>query len=362
VISQSLALPLLRTLVWLAAVCYLAQCGTSQAADYVIHISVDGLHPGHLQRVIDEGEAAHFKRLQTEGAWTANARTDFTHTVTLPNHTCMITARPTLQPAGMSGSLYHGYTSNGLPRRGATLQTARRGAPSEYIASVFDVVHDVGRSTALFASKDKFVIYDQSFNETAGAEHERGRDKIDVYFNHDDPAPSYSVGMHQRFLTEMAEKHFNYAFVHYRDTDTAGHALGWGSGGYRQAIRTVDGYLADVFQLVEGDAVLAGRTAIIVTTDHGGIDFDHQDPKLADDYRIPVFVWGSGVQAGNLYAFNTDVRSDPGEGRPDYNAPKQPIRNGGTGNLALSLLGLGPVPGSLINAKQDLRVTPLITP
>jgi predicted AlkP superfamily pyrophosphatase or phosphodiesterase len=331
--------------------------GPARAADFVIHISVDGLHPGHLQRVIDAGEAPNFKRLQLEGAWTANARTDFTHTITLPNHTCMFTGRPVAQPEGMAGVLFHGYTSNSLPRRGVTLHNFTRG-PKQYIASVFDVVHDAGRSTALYASKDKFVIYDQSYDTTAGAENERGRDKIDVFYFQESPAPAHSSEMNERFLADMAAKHFNYVFVHYRDTDTVGHALRWGGGEYRQAIRSVDGYLGQVFHLVETDATLAGHTAIIVNTDHGGIDFDHQDPELPDDYTIPVFVWGAGVKPGDLYAFNKGSRADPGAARPDYNAPQQPIRNGDTGNLALSLLGLGPIPGSLINAKQDLRVAP----
>jgi hypothetical protein len=356
----------------------------ARAAEHVIHISVDGLHPGHLARVIEAGDAPTFKRLMEEGAWTANARTDYTHTVTLPNHTCMITGRPVLQPEGAGAAPFHGYTSNNLPRRGVTLHNFRfqprgrgrrggtsqeggsggageqrgEGPRSEYVASTFDVVHDAGRSTAMYASKDKFIIYDQTYDEAAGAEHDRGRDKIDVYFFGDDPGPAYSRGMHERFLAEMAARRFHYAFVHYRDTDTVGHAERWGSGAYHQAIKTVDGYLADVLKLVETDEALRGRTAIVLSTDHGGVDFDHQDAASPEDYTIPVFVWGAGVSRGDLYVLNKDTRADPGTGRPNYTAARQPIRNGDTGNLALSLLGLGPIPGSTINAKQDLRVSP----
>lgn len=320
------------------------------AAEHVIHISVDGLNASMMQELLDAGQAPNFKRLEDEGAWTINARTDYTQTVTLPNHTCMLTGRPTLQPVGMPNAPIHNWTENINPQKRSTLHK------DGYIASVFDVIHDSGRTTAMYASKDKFAIYDQSYDETNGAASPHGRDKIDSYLNMSDGAPRYAQTLNERFLQDMAARHFNYVFVHFRDPDSVGHALQWGSSSYRQAIIGVDGYLQQIFRLVDSDEQLRGKTAIIVTADHGGRPPGHDDPVYRENYTIPVLVWGAGVSRGDLYAMNESSRADPGEARVDYSAAKQPIRNGDTGNLALSLLGLGPIPTSMINAAQDLRV------
>ena len=76
------------------------------------------------------------------------------------------------------------------------------------------------------------------------------------------------------------------------------------------------------------------------------------------DYVIPFVVWtGPGGEARELYELNTATRADPGlkQVPRDYTG-LMPVRNGDAGNLALALLGLPPVPGSTIGAKQDLKV------
>jgi Type I phosphodiesterase / nucleotide pyrophosphatase len=319
------------------------------AADHVIHISIDGLKPNDLQTLIDAGSAPNLKRFQEEGAWTNNARTDYTHTITLPNHTSMLTGRPVSLPEGMPSTVHHGYTSNGQPSSSWTLHN--RG-PDVYKASTFDVVHDAGLSTALYASKSKFVIFDQSYNSTTGGVHANGRDKIDSFFAQENA----SAAMQTQLLAGLANNLFNYTFVHYADPDIAGHTFGWGSANYMDSIVTVDGYLGGLFDLIENNELLNGHTAIVLSSDHGGSGTSHSNAALAQHYTIPFYTWGAGVAAGDLYSFNSESRTSPGTGRPDYNALGQPIRNGDGGNLAVALLGLGPIPNSLINASQNLRV------
>jgi hypothetical protein len=329
---------------------------SSESADYVIHVSVDGLHPAHLQTQINAGLAPHFKRFQDEGAWTHNARTDYTHTNTLPNHTSMITGRPVSLPTGMAGTPHHGYTVNIDPPAGETLHNFT--APDWYKASTFDVVHDAGYTTALYASKNKFVIYEQSYNAANGNPHPNGSDKINTYFG-----PESTASMQSALLSGLAANNFKYTFVHYADLDDAGHGFNWGSAQYLSAIVTVNNYLGQLFNVVDTDPELAGRTAIVLSADHGGVTgtSGHSTATNAQNYTIPFYAWGAGVAHGDLYAFNDGTRTNPPASpataaRPDYNASGQPIRNGDGGNLALSLLGLGPIPGSMINAAQNLRI------
>jgi hypothetical protein len=344
----------------------LAFARPATSAEYVIHVSVDGLNASLLQALIDNdtlGEFDHFKRLIDEGASTFNARSDYDFTDTIPNHTSMTTGRPVLKPASAATNIQHNYTWNGEPGSN-TIHNQHPDWPSVYVASVFDVAHDNGLSTALYASKSKFVLFDQSYDATNGAADaippDDGNDKIDVYVNESTGSPANASNLHADFLANMAASPTNYSWVHYCDPDSAGHASGWGSSAWDDSVRAVDGYLGDLFDLIESNVALSGKTALVVIADHGGTGTSHGTASDPSNYTIPFFVWGPGVEAGaDLYALNATTRLDPGTGRPDYDAAVQPIRNGGSGNLALQLLGLGPIPASTVNGNQDLAVASL---
>jgi hypothetical protein len=322
-------------------------------AEYVIHISVDGLGSKYLQALLDEGQLPNFKRLQAEGAWTHNARTDFDYTITLPNHTCMITGRPVKDKAASPSAIAgHNWVINTDPG-----DKTIHGNRHDYVKSTFDVAHDNGLRTCMFASKSKFVLYDQSYDARNGAPDtigpDNGRDKIDLYVK-----DGNSATMTDRFVAEMTREPFQYSFVHFHDPDTAGHARTWGSKQYNDAVKAVDGYLGKILELVTSDDRFRGKTAIILSADHGGMGLDHGLNSNPLNYTIPFYVWGAGAEEGkDLYPLNALTRSDPGGSRPDYTDPGlQPIRNGDGGNLALMLLGLGPIRDSLINASQNLKI------
>lgn len=317
--------------------------------DRALLVSVDGLRSDALIAGPPE-DLPGFARL-LRGASTLNARTDFDFTVTLPNHTGMLTGRPVL---GQDG---HGWTANDDAAPGETLHK-QKGA---YVAGVFDVAHDRGFRTALFAGKTKFALYDASWDAEDGAADaegaDDGRDKLDLYAFCDK-----SEAVADAVLRALSEHPRTLVFAHFAVPDLAAHARGWDvtrGSPYLKAVAAVDREIGRILDAIEASESLRGRTAIVLTADHGGGAplRSHDQPHMWVDYVIPFVVWTGGGEPLDLYAINSGTRRDPGLGRPPTRAEGlPPIRNADAGNLALALLGLPPVPGSTINAKQDLAV------
>jgi hypothetical protein len=328
-----------------AALILSAVPSSAQRAQRVVHVSVDGLRSDAVKALGPEG-APKFYRMRREGAHTDNARTDYDFTNTLPNHACILTGRGAAGPEG------HGLDFN--EDTGTTLEAVH----GSYVAGVFDVAHDNGLGTAMYASKDKLALFERSWNAVNGALDvtggDDGRDKIDRYLYLDDTA-----ALTDSAIADLRGHLLHFIFIHLHDPDSAGHASGWMSPVYLASVAKIDSLLGLILDAIEGDSLLNGATAVIVTADHGGAGYDHSDPALLHDYTVPVYIWGPGAaRRVDLYQINTAVRANPGLTRPDYAAAPQPVRNGDTPNLALSLLGLPAIPGSTINALEDLSAEP----
>ncbi|TNE46177.1 MAG: hypothetical protein EP343_24800 [Deltaproteobacteria bacterium] len=310
---------------------------------YVVAISIDGLRSDVITQLGAE-TLPTFYRLMKEGSYTLNARTDADYTYTIPNHTCMLTGR------GVRGSKGHGISWNRMPRRSIH---AKKGS---YVASVFDTLHDHGRTTALFASKRKFVLYSLSYNALRGAKDlvapDHGRNKIDV------------VGITRRdhqtmplVLHHLRKNPTHFTFLHLRGPDSAGHRHRWMSRPYRNAVQQQDRYLGQILAAVEQSPKLKKRTTLLVTSDHGGHKHTHLKAERKVNYTIPFFAWGAGVKAGSdLYKLNAPRYRDPGAKQVPHNTTPQPIRNCNIANVSTRLLGLPPVTGSTVGTHSPLRL------
>jgi hypothetical protein len=295
----------------------------------VIAVSIDGLNPAAIRKLGPDGTPT-LHRLVDEGASTLNARTEREQTNTLPNHTGMVTSR---RIAAAKGG--HGVTWNDERMTPRTVQRAA-GHP---VASVFSVVDSPERDTALFASKQKFSLFKRSWS--------KGVDKSVIRED--------NAQLVRQVRTDIGDKARSFRFVHLSAPDVAGHAHGFMSPAYLDAVASVDRLLGRIVAKVEGQGDLADHVVLIVTADHGGRGPSHRDPTKLFNYRVPFIVWGAGVAAGaDLYDLNPDY-ADPGKARTSY-AGRQPVRNGDVANLATDLLGLEAVPGSEHDAGQDLDV------
>lgn len=299
--------------------------------DHVVLISIDGLNPRALKKLGPKRTPA-LHRLLANGAGTRNARTAVEQTMTLPNHTGMVTG---LRINSRRGG--HGVTWNDDRSRPATVHDAA----DRDVSSVFRVVTDNGGSTALFAAKTKFSLWKRSWPGAI--------DRMRI----DENNPRLVI----RFRNDLRTTEREFRFLHISLPDKAAHRHGFMSPRYLRAVRRSDRLVNRVVRTINRTPALKGRTTIVLTSDHGGGQGKrHRDARALVNHRVFFVAKGPGVARGaDLYAINPDY-TNPGRTRPRYADDTTPVRNAAAGNLALHLLGLPPVPGSEHNVAQDLRV------
>ena len=198
--------------------------------------------------------------MMRDGASTLNARTAYELTVTLPNHTSMVTGRKIARSAGG-----HGVTWNDDRLVPATVQEAA-GGPVE---SVFSIVHGAGRETALFATKTKFSLWQRSWP-----------DALDRYEIREDADRVVARDVRR----DVRDFDRAFTFVHLGHTDVVGHARGWMSPAYLDAVRAADGYVGRILDAI-ASAGETGETLVVVTADHGGRGRTHANPAVVR--RLP---------------------------------------------------------------------------
>jgi predicted AlkP superfamily pyrophosphatase or phosphodiesterase len=338
---------IIAAIVWILAV-FLLLDEYAPAPKRVVLVVVDGLRADAIA-ALGQAQAPNFTYLINTGASTMNARTEFRSTETLPNIVSMLTGRPAVDSPVAHKNVINAYTGRSI-----------HDYIDKYIDSVFDVVHQAGRRSSFFAAKDKLGIFIKSYNNSryVGEKEKSGKDpaRIQSYVitHFDDKKTLLS------FLEELVYQKSSFMFLHLAGPDRVGHRDGWNVNPdslYMKEVKLMDGYLGQIIKTIKKYRRLRTKTYLIVTTDHGGTGPGHSDIYDPLNYTVPFIVWGPDVARGqDLYELNKGNRREPGRYLIGYETSPQPIRNAEAGNLALELIGLPPIPNSLINGLQSLRV------
>jgi hypothetical protein len=215
-------------------------------ASRVVIFSIDGLRPDALIQA-----APILSGLAATGAYTWQAQTIMPST-TLPSHASMLS----------------GY----LPSvHGITWDDYRPDRGSISVPTVFSAARAAGLRTVLLAGKEKFRQLDvpgmvQRFGLCGG---------------NDQEVAGRAMG--------EALAGFDLMFVHLPQTDLTGHAQGWMSPDYLDAVAGADRAVGRVL------GVLPVGTTVIVTADHGGHGWNHGTSKGVDT-TIPWIVAGPRVR------------------------------------------------------------------
>ncbi|HJZ74120.1 MAG TPA: alkaline phosphatase [Vicinamibacterales bacterium] len=86
--------------------------------------------------------------------------------------------------------------------------------------------------------------------------------------------------------------------VHLDLVDHAGHASGWLTPAYAQAVERADALVATLLAAIDG-AGMRSRTIVMISADHGGVGKSHGGLTKAE-IEIPWIIGGPGVKRGHV--------------------------------------------------------------
>ncbi|MEZ5091606.1 alkaline phosphatase family protein [Nocardioides sp.] len=311
-------------------------------ADRVVVVDVEGLTAGSIRRLGATG-APTLHRLMAEGASTLNARTLAERTTRDANVVGMLTGRRVTPDKGGHGVDWD-----------STWDRTVHAAAGHYVSSVFDLVHNYAYRTSL-VTRDNLTLVDRSWDAANGGRDpygvDNGRDKIADYVGDRNDARAMSD-----LLGRLGgAKPPTLSFLHLSAPSRTGVRTGFTSAEYDQAVTQADARLGQLLSAIEGSSALAGRTLVVVTSDHGGSKTLATNTKALPNIRVPFLAWGPGVAVGaDLYALNPQLK-DPGGEWKGYGG-RQPVRTAHVAAVVTKALGLPPVPGGTLDPGRTFTV------
>jgi predicted AlkP superfamily pyrophosphatase or phosphodiesterase len=216
---------------------------TAGAADTILVVSIDALHPAALSA--QTSPSLH--TLMQSGRYTLKGRS-VDPPKTLIAHTAMMT---------------------GLPpeRSGERSNDWRPGDPRLAKPTLFDDAKQAGYRTAYYFSKPKLGYLVTAAVDAHGLEPYEGIECTLTFFR----------GEGKRF-----------AFLHISGLEWVGGESGWLSQAYLDELSDIDTMLAPLLDEVRQ----RGRYAIVVTSDHAGHDKLH-GTQHPEDFKLPLIVAGN---------------------------------------------------------------------
>ncbi|HEY6528832.1 MAG TPA: alkaline phosphatase family protein [Cellvibrionaceae bacterium] len=253
--TPTFLITLLRLAFALALLMKLSTPAFAENPRHIFIVSFDGGKPS----VIAQSAMPVLKHMQKQGASTWQAFT-VDPSITLVSHTSMLT--------GVQPNKHLIDWNEWKPEKGLV-----------QVPTIFALAKARGLITGLIAGKEKF-------------KHLNTAHSLDLF-----SIPAYNAREVAKTAADfILAKKPNLTFIHFADSDGAGHQYGWGSAEQKASFAEEDAALKILRDAI-AQAGIEKDSVIILTADHGGHDKTHGTTSL-DDMHIPWIAWGKGVKAG----------------------------------------------------------------